>query len=194
MKLVLATFNRGKVRELQERLRGYDIEIVAYSDLEGVVSPPEIGDTLLENARAKARAAIEISGLPSIADDTGLEIDALNGRPGVRSARYAGPRATDDLNIAAVLQQMWTVPAHARTARFRTVIVACFPDGREHTGEGVLEGEITYSPRGHSGFGYDPIFQLPDGRTLAELSLEEKTRISHRTLALDALLRDLGLA
>lgn len=194
MKFVLATFNRGKVRELRERLRDFDVEIVPYADLEGVASPPEIGATLLENARAKARAAVENSGLPAIADDTGLEIDALGGRPGVRSARYAGPRATDDRNIAAVLEQMATVPAAGRRARFHTVIVACFPDQREVVGEGVLEGEITLAPRGTSGFGYDPIFQLADGRTLAELSLEEKTQISHRTKALDALLRDLGLA
>lgn len=194
LKFVLATFNRGKVRELRERLRNLDVEVVPFAELEGVVSPPETGETLLDNARLKARAAVEASGLPAIGDDTGLEIDALNGRPGVRSARYAGPGATDERNVAAVLQQMSALPPEARRARFRTVIVACFPDGREIVGEGVLEGEITQTPRGRSGFGYDPIFQLPDGRTLAELSLEEKTRISHRTKALDALLRKLGLA
>ncbi|MGH7742462.1 MAG: RdgB/HAM1 family non-canonical purine NTP pyrophosphatase, partial [Candidatus Eiseniibacteriota bacterium] len=164
-----------------------------FADLEGVVSPPEIGETLLDNARVKARAALEASGLAAIADDTGLEIDALNGRPGVRSARYAGPRPSDEKNVAEVLQQMSAVPPEARRARFHTVMVACFPDGREVVGEGVLEGEITFSPRGREGFGYDPIFQLSDGRTLAELSLGEKTQISHRTQALEALLRGLGM-
>jgi XTP/dITP diphosphohydrolase len=194
MQFVLATFNRDKVREMRNRLHRYRVEIIPYAELQGVSSPVETGATLLENARLKAKAALARTGLPSIADDTGLEIDALGGRPGVRSARYSGPGSSDRRNVEAVLAQLSSIPRQARRARFRTVMVACFPDRPEIVAEGVLEGVITESPRGESGFGYDPIFEVAgDGRTLAELSLEEKTRISHRTLALDALLRDLGL-
>lgn len=194
MKIVLATFNRGKVRELRERLRGTAVEVVPYAELEGVSSPVETGATLLENARIKARAALELSGITSIGDDTGLEIDALGGRPGVRSARYAGPNSNDRRNVEEVLTQLAKIPAGSRTARFRTVMVACFAKSAEVVVEGVLEGVITESPRGTHGFGYDSIFELPgDGRTLAELPLEEKTRISHRSKALEVLLRQLGL-
>ena len=194
MKFVLATFNRDKVREMRNRLRRYRIELIAYGEMQGVSSPVETGATLLENARLKAKAALESTGLPAIADDTGLEIDALSGRPGVRSARYAGPGASDRRNVEVVLEQLSKVPRGARSARFRTVMVACFPDQPEIVVEGVLEGAITDSPRGQGGFGYDPIFEVAgDGRTLAELSLEEKIRISHRTRALDALMREIGL-
>jgi XTP/dITP diphosphohydrolase len=192
-KFVLATFNRDKVRELRQRLRGMPVEIIPYGELEGVSSPVETGATLVENARLKARAALARTGLPSIADDTGLEIDALGGRPGVRSARYSGPNSNDRRNLEAVLTQLASVPRAARAARFRTVMVACFPSRQEVIAEGVLEGVITEAPRGQQGFGYDPIFETADGRTLAELPLEEKTRISHRTKALDALLRGLGM-
>jgi XTP/dITP diphosphohydrolase len=193
-KFLLATFNRGKVRELRDRLRDQPVEILTFADLSGLTSPVETGATLLENARIKARAALEQSGIPSIADDTGLEIDALGGRPGVRSARYSGPGATDRRNLETVLQQMVGIPHESRRARFRTAMVACFPDQREVSAEGVLEGVITLSPRGTNGFGYDSIFEIADGRTLAELALDEKTRISHRTKALDTLLLALGLA
>ncbi|MBI1798914.1 MAG: non-canonical purine NTP pyrophosphatase, partial [Candidatus Eisenbacteria bacterium] len=137
----------------------------------------------------------ELTGLPAIADDTGLEIDALGGRPGVRSARYAGPGATDRLNLETVLEQMANVPPGSRTARFRTVMVASFPRRREVVVEGVLKGAITFAPRGENGFGYDPIFELEGwSRTLAEITLEEKNRLSHRARAAEALMETLGLA
>ena len=187
MKFVLATFNRDKVRELEVWTRGTSIELEPWSDFDGAAPPPETGATLEDNARLKASAAASLARRPAIADDTGLEIDALGGRPGVRSARYAGPGATDRMNLDLVLEQMREVPDAARTARFRTVMVAFLADGDEVVAEGALEGRILRAPRGSNGFGYDPIFQLPDGRTLAELSLEEKNRVSHRARAARAM-------
>jgi len=194
VKFVLATFNRDKVRELRAWFRGLPVEFEPLYEMSGASSPVETGATLLDNARLKARAAMELSDLPAIADDTGLEIDALNGRPGTRSARYAGVGASDRMNIDTVLQQMSQVPPGARGARFRTVMVACMPGAREVRGEGVLEGRITAAPRGSGGFGYDSIFEVSGtGRTLAELSLEEKNALSHRALAAQALIAKLGL-
>jgi XTP/dITP diphosphohydrolase len=194
VKLVLATFNHGKVREFRERFGVLPIELISLNDVEGTYGPVETGATLEENARLKARAALGLTGLPAISDDTGLEIDALSGRPGVRSARYAGPGANDALNRAAVMQQMSGIPEGKRGARFRTVIAVCFPDGPDVIAEGVLEGRITTTPRGTHGFGYDSIFEVPElGRTLAELTLVEKNQISHRGRAIEALLPALGL-
>jgi XTP/dITP diphosphohydrolase len=194
VKLVLATFNHGKLREFRQRLGNLPVELLSLNEFEGALGPVETGATLEENARLKARAAFELTRLPCVADDTGLEIDALSGRPGVRSARYAGPNATDAANREAVLQQMTGIPGESRGARFRTVIVACFAGGPDVVAEGVLEGRITFTPRGEQGFGYDSIFE-PAGmdRTLAELTLDEKNRISHRARAIAALLPALGL-
>jgi XTP/dITP diphosphohydrolase len=152
--------------------------------------PAETGATLLENARLKAEAAVRLTGLPAIADDTGLEVDALDGAPGYRAARFAGPGAGDAENLALLLERMKAVPPGRRTARFRTVCVACFPDGGERVGEGVLEGLITEAPRGAGGFGYDPVFEVAGlGRTLAELDDAGKNALSHRARAAVALAR-----
>ena len=177
---VLATFNRDKVRELGALLPGAGITLRSLADFPDATPPVENGGTLLENARIKAQAARAVTGLPVIADDTGLEVEALGGEPGVHAAYFAGPRATYDDNVRLLLDRLKGVPTERRGARFRTLCIALFPDGREVVGEGVLEGRILEQARGTGGFGYDPVFGLPDGRALAELSAEEKNAISHR--------------
>src|SRR5262249_52386744 len=156
VELVLATFNAGKVRELSALLAAPGRRLRSLAEFPGARAPQETGATLIENARLKADAAVRLTGLPSIADDTALEVDALDGAPGVRSARFAGEGARDADNVALLLERLSGVPAGRRTARFRTVCVARFPDGRERIGEGVLEGVIAVAPRGTNGFGYDP--------------------------------------
>ena len=187
MKVVLATFNRDKARELQALLALPDVEIVPLADWPGATAPEEDGGTLLENARIKARAALALTGLPAIADDTGLEVDALGGAPGVHAARYAGPAASYADNVAKLLAELDGVPAARRTARFRTVCVALYPDGAEVSAEGALEGVIGTARAGEHGFGYDPVFVLPDGRSLAQLEPAEKNASSHRARAVRAL-------
>jgi XTP/dITP diphosphohydrolase len=187
VKFVLATFNRDKARELAALLALPGVEIVPLADWPRAAAPEEDGATLLENARIKARAALARTGLPAIADDTGLEVDALGGAPGVHAARYAGPSASYADNVAKLLAALDGVPAAGRAARFRTSCVACFPDGREVVADGTLEGAIGAEPVGVNGFGYDPVFVLPDGRTLAELSSDEKNSRSHRARAIKAL-------
>jgi len=187
VKFVLATFNRDKAAELQALLALPGAQIVPLADWPGATAPEETGETLIENARIKAHAALALTGLPAIADDTGLEVDALSGAPGVRAARYAGPGASYADNVAKLLKELDGVPAARRAARFRTSCIACFPDGRELSAEGVLEGAIGTERVGENGFGYDPVFVLPDGRTLAQLSSEEKNRDSHRSRAIRAL-------
>ena len=188
MKVVVATFNRHKAAELHALLALPGLTLVPLADWPGAESPEETGVTLLENARIKARAAVSLTRLPAIADDTGLEVDALDGAPGVHAARYSGPGATYASNVAKLLRELQGVPTAQRTARFRTVCVAAWPDGRELHAEGVLEGTITEAARGEQGFGYDPVFQ-PAGQplTYAELSDAEKNAISHRGRAARAL-------
>lgn len=190
---VLATANPDKAREIQAIL-GDAVQLqprpASVPDVE------ETGDTLLENARLKARAVAEGTGRPAIADDTGLEVEYLEGAPGVYSARFAGEGATYADNVAKLLGQMTGVEEAGRTARFRTVAVARWPDGREVWAEGVVEGTIAPAARGSAGFGYDPVF-VPaggDGRTFAEMASDEKDRISHRGRAFRALAEGLGLA
>jgi XTP/dITP diphosphohydrolase len=185
---VIATFNRDKRLELAALLAIDGIEWETLADVPGAAPPEEDGTTLLDNARIKARAALALTGLLAVADDTGFEVDALGGRPGVHAARYAGPQATYADNVLRLLGEMDAVPDAARTARFRTVCVACMPDGREWSAEGVLEGRVIRAPRGAHGFGYDPVF-VPEGeaRTLAEIEPAEKNRMSHRARALTAL-------
>lgn len=190
--LVVATFNRDKLRELAALMHAPDVALRALADFDGAVAPPETGATLLENARIKARAALAHTGLPSIADDTGLEVDALDGAPGVHAARYAGPDATYADNVRKLLAALEGVPAPRRAARFRCVCVACLPDGTEIEAEGVLEGRVIEVPRGAGGFGYDPVFEVDEGRTLAELSGGEKNRRSHRARAVRALMEKLN--
>ncbi len=188
MRFVLATFNRHKTAELESLLSLPDLVLEALVDFEGAVSPEEDGETLLDNARIKARSALAFTGLPVIADDTGLEVDALDGAPGVHAARYAGPQATYEDNVAKLLLALEVSRDAARTARFRTVCVALWPEGREAVAEGVLEGTIVAEARGTNGFGYDPVF-VPAGetRTLAEMNDSEKNAISHRGRAARAL-------
>jgi XTP/dITP diphosphohydrolase len=147
----------------------------------------EDGQTFLENAEKKARAGVTLTGLPALADDSGLEVPALGGAPGVRSARFAGEGAGGRDLVAALVRALRDRRASNPTAFFRCVAVVCFPDGRHFEGEGVLEGTIGAEPRGRHGFGYDPVFALPDGRRLAELTLDEKNLLSHRARALAAL-------
>lgn len=185
---VVATFNPHKAAELHVLLALPGVTLKAVSEWAAAVSPEETGTTLLENARIKVRAAVATTGLPAIADDTGLEVDALNGAPGVYSARFAGPDATYADNVAKMLRDLVGVPAERRTARFRTVCVCAWPDGRELVAEGVLEGHLLSETRGTNGFGYDPLF-VPAGetRTYAQMSDAEKNAISHRARAVKAL-------
>jgi XTP/dITP diphosphohydrolase len=181
-KLLLGTANKGKVGELREIFAGLDVELVTPPEVGlGDMDPEETGATFVENARLKALAFAAASGLPTLADDSGLEIDALGGEPGVHSKRYAGPDATDAERIALVLRKLDGVPDANRTARFRCSMALATPDRVLGTVDGACEGQIGHAPRGSNGFGYDPVFVLPDrGLTMAELSSPEKHAISHR--------------
>ncbi len=184
---VAATANPNKLIEMQAALEGIAILRERPADLGEV---PEDGDTLEANARTKAVAVAIFAGAPALADDTGLEVDALEGAPGVRSARYAGAGADDEANVAKLLAALAGVAPPQRTARFRTVVVAHWPDGREMLAEGVVKGSIAESPRGGRGFGYDPVFVPSPGElTFAEMSLAAKGVISHRGRALRELAR-----
>lgn len=182
--LLVATHNQGKMREYAALLVGLPFTLVAPDDLDLDLSVEESGATYEENARLKAIAYAQASGLLALADDSGLEVDALNGAPGLRSARYA--LGDDADRVTALLHALDEagVSEEDRSARFRCVIVLATPDGRTWTTEGACEGRIIDTPRGSGGFGYDPIFYLPDhGRTVAELAPDEKNRISHRARA-----------
>lgn len=182
--ILLATRNPGKIREFRQALAGLPVELQVRPDLPG---EPEEGATFLENARRKARAAARFAGMWALADDSGLEVDALGGGPGVRSARWSGrgPEGNNDL----LLKELEGVPLERRTARFRAAVVLAAPDGSiVAEAEGTCEGLIGLERRGSGGFGYDPLFLLPDlGRTMAELDPEEKNARSHRGRALRAL-------
>ena len=179
---VAATANPNKLIEMRAALVGVATLLERPADLGEV---PEEGDTLEANARTKAVAVAAFAGAPALADDTGLEVDALEGAPGVHSARYAGPGAGDGANVAKLLAALAGVAPPRRTARFRTVVVARWPDGREVVADGVVQGSIAESPRGGRGFGYDPVFVPAPGEfTFAEMSLEAKGAISHRGRAL----------
>lgn len=187
-RIVVATSNRHKVEEIAAALAYTGWEFVAACDLCGWASPPETGETFEENALIKARAARDIFGMPGLADDSGLEVDALDGAPGVYSARYAGECATDALNNERLLAALADVPTENRTARFRSVIAMVDLDDVPVVASGACEGRISDVPRGEHGFGYDPLF-LPEatpGRTMAELGMDEKNAISHRGAALRA--------
>ena len=187
IELVCASANPDKVAEMAEVLAGH---AVLLPRPEGMGEVAEDADDLTGNARLKARAVCRFAGAAALADDTGLEVDALGGAPGVHSARYAGPGASYADNLAHLMADMRAVPPEQRTARFRTVAMVCFPDGAELAAEGVVEGVITVEPRGTGGFGYDPVF-VPaeaDGRTFAEMGPEAKNALSHRGRALRALL------
>ena len=190
MKTILASGNAGKLRELTALAAPLGWELVPQPAL-GIVSAEETGATFVENALLKARHAATLSGLAALADDSGIEVDALGGRPGVYSARYAGERATDRENLEKLLAELTAVPPEQRSARYRCVIayVTDADDPAPIVAEGCWEGRIATAPRGSGGFGYDPIF-LPldaEGHTAAELGREEKDAVSHRARALAAL-------
>lgn len=188
MKVVLATKNTGKAKEIGRILEGSGVEIVSLEGFAGVELPPETGKTMEENALLKARAVAEATGLPALADDSGLEVDFLGGAPGVYSARYAGEKATDEENWKKLLRELEGVEAEKRTARFRCALALVGFDENEYLFEGVFEGAIAEAPRGANGFGYDPLFIAHEtGRTAAELAPDEKNRISHRAKALEKL-------
>jgi XTP/dITP diphosphohydrolase len=184
MKLLIATRNRGKKREYARLLEGLEVELIALDDLGVTKTIKEDGASYTENALLKARGYAAATGLLTLADDSGLEVDALDGAPGVLTARYAGEGATDEQRYSLLLEQLKDVPHEHRTARFRCVIALAWPDGRVEITEGVCEGRITREPRGEHGFGYDPVFYVPEyGCTMAELPPEIKNRISHRARA-----------
>lgn len=184
MKLLIATRNRGKKREYARLLQGLEVELIALDDLGVTKTIKEDGASYTENALLKARGYAAATGLLTLADDSGLEVDALDGAPGVLTARYAGEGATDEQRYSLLLEQLKDVPPEHRTARFRCVIALAWPDGRVEITEGVCEGRITREPRGEHGFGYDPVFYVPEyGCTMAELPPEIKNRISHRARA-----------
>jgi len=187
MKIVLATHNHDKEIELQHSLRGLDVDICSLSEYPDIGEIEETGTTLLENSLLKAHTVHDRTGLPAIADDTGLEIDALDGAPGVYSARFAGLNATYEDNVNKLLSVMENVPDDMRSARFRTVI-SFVDEIQELWTEGLIQGRITKIPRGNMGFGYDPVFYVPHlEKTFAELSTNEKNKISHRGIALQKL-------
>ena len=180
-RLLLGTSSEKKIAELKEIFAGLPVTLVTPSELGLTLDPEETGSTFEENARLKARAFAGASGLPALADDSGLEVDALGGEPGVYSKRYAGPDATDEDRIAFLLAKLEGAPQARRTARFRCVMALTTPDEEIGAVDGTCEGRIALAPRGSNGFGYDPIFLLPErGKTMAELSSPEKHAISHR--------------
>ncbi len=179
--LFFATGNQGKVKELMSLIAPYEIEILTMNDFPDFEAPEETGATFRENAYIKAKAAADYSGIPALADDSGITVDALNGAPGVYSARYSGENATSEANNQKLLDAMKYVPTGQRQAQFRASLALVFPDGRIFYSEGVVEGELLFEYRGIGGFGYDPLFYLESfGKTTAELTMEEKNKISHR--------------
>ncbi len=183
-RLLVATNNPGKVAEFRQLLEGCGWDVVTPAELGLSVQIEESGQTYAENATIKAVEYARVSGLVALADDSGLEVDALNGRPGVLSARYAGPDRTDEERVRALLKELRNVPDELRTARFRAVIAIAEPAGRVTLVEGAVEGRIAAEPRGENGFGYDPVFLLPQrDLTTAELPADEKNLISHRGVA-----------
>lgn len=186
-RLVVASRNPGKIREIRAVCSDWPVRWVEPAE----ATWPEVeetGEGYLENALLKARTVARATGIPALADDSGIEVDALGGEPGPRSARYTGPEATDRANLEALLEAVAHVPGPERTARYRAVAAVAWPEGRAVWAEGVCEGRLRTAPHGSGGFGYDPIFE-PLGRdvTMAQLSPEEKDRISHRGEALRAL-------
>ena len=184
-RLVLASRNKGKLKELRQLLDGFGFEVL---DLDSFPEVPEIeekGLTFEENAATKAETAAQITGCPALADDSGLEVDVLDGAPGIYSSRFAGSDGDDAANNDKLLQELTGVPSELRNARFRCVVALVVPGGKTRTAEGVCEGTIGFEPVGENGFGYDPLFIVKDfGRTMAELSPQEKNEISHRAQAL----------
>jgi XTP/dITP diphosphohydrolase len=187
-KIIFATGNQGKLREIREILSDLDVEVVSMKEAGVDVEIEENGTTFEENAAIKARTVCDITAEIVLADDSGLEIDYLNKEPGIYSARYMGEDTSYHIKNANLIGRLEGVEDEKRTARFVCAVAAAFPDGTLQTVRGTMEGRIGYEERGENGFGYDPIFFLPEyGCTSAELSMEEKNKISHRGKALRAI-------
>jgi XTP/dITP diphosphohydrolase len=183
--VIAATHNKGKVREIREALKGLGLRILPLSDFSDVPEIEEDGKSFTENALKKARFYSVYFGKLTLADDSGLEVDSLQGLPGIHSARYSGEKASSQENNRKLLNAMEGIPFSKRGARFKALIVMVSPDGRELIAEGSCRGRIGFKEKGKRGFGYDPLFFLPKyGKTMAELSLDEKNKISHRGKAL----------
>jgi len=182
--LIVATGNRAKFNEISALLRGLDVRILPLDRVGPVEVPPESGDSFQENARIKAVAVASATDCLTLADDSGLEVDALGGAPGVLSARFGGPGKTDADRCHLLLDKLIGIPPERRTARFRCVVAVAEPSGPVHFAEGMCEGRITATPRGAHGFGYDPVFEVFSlRRTLAEVGPGVKNRLSHRAQA-----------
>ena len=191
-KIIFATGNQNKMKEIREILADMDVEVVSMKEAGIHADIVEDGNSFEENAEIKAKTICEMTGEITLADDSGLEIDYLNKEPGVYSARYMGENTDYHIKNANLIQRLDGVPDEQRTARFVCAIAAAFPDGRVETVRGTMEGRIGYEEKGANGFGYDPIFFLPEyGCTSAELSMEEKNKISHRGKALQAIKEEL---
>ncbi len=187
-KLIFATGNAGKMKEIRMILADMDYEILSLKDAGIDIEIDENGATFEENAIIKASTIAKATGCLTLADDSGLEVDALNKEPGVLSARYMGEDTSYDIKNRSIIQRLEGIEGDARSARFVCVIAAVYPDGSTHTARGTIEGVIAHEPSGDQGFGYDPIFYLPEyGRTTAELEPQEKNAISHRGKALRAI-------
>ncbi|MBQ7054092.1 MAG: RdgB/HAM1 family non-canonical purine NTP pyrophosphatase [Oscillospiraceae bacterium] len=186
MEFIIATNNKKKLREMGAILEKLGVRALSLAEAGIESDAEETGTTFEENSRIKALAAMRVAKLPAIADDSGLEVDALGGEPGVYSARYGGDKCRDDVErYEYLLENMKNVPDGERQARFVSVITCVFPDGREISARGEIEGEILREPHGEGGFGYDPIFFVPDeGMTTAEMTQERKNEISHRAKSL----------
>jgi len=191
-KIVFASKNRGKIRELDALLEGMNVNLLSLHDYPNVPSIIEDGNTFLENALKKARVISEYTGGTIIADDSGLEVDYLEGAPGIHSARYSGTGATDERNIRKLLEELEGIPKEKRGAAFRCALVLYRTDRTFETFEGKLKGRIALKPTGSEGFGYDPVFIVPEyGKTVAQLDPETKNRISHRAIAFAKLKKSL---
>lgn len=196
MKILLATQNLGKVKELQGMLADAPIEVISLKDIQDWEDVEETGSTFAENAAIKAHAAAKRTGYISLADDSGLEVDALDGAPGVYSARYAGEPKDDERNNDKLLEALKDVSEEKRTGRFRCALVIATPEGQEFLTEGTVEGRVLHARRGQGGFGYDPLFFVPEfGHTMAELTMLQKNKVSHRAQAMQKaipILKDLN--
>ncbi len=190
MKVVFATKNRGKVKEAQEKLKEFGIEVVPIDEVEQIESPEETGNTFCENAYQKATYYAEKLRIPVIAEDSGIEVEALNGKPGVYSSRFAGERATDEENNRKLIEELQKRRLVSSPARYVSFVFLAFPERYGIWSEGEVRGKVITELRGTGGFGYDPLF-IPEGysKTMAELPLNEKNRISHRGKALEKLVK-----